>query len=291
MKYFLSLCLLALSFSGLANAAVIVESTEPAIALDLTKESQNYKYQVTITRPITPKKMTGNPFRDSYLRVSCGDTILATDPQRITPSSFGKIMTFQVTFELNSRICPTFSLQTILETNGTIVDSPRLQYEVIKVRETVAYFISHVRSDMPAAKQDIVYYHGEMSKSLGNRVSFHCLIKDYEGDTNVETVIGELISQYKGLFGVDYVASDIDCAVAPKLDVEISECSTKPSLRRNFCSFYKLYTQSLDFFTTSISAAQEQKSSLSAGEATLVKDLDDLIKDLDNAKNDATAQI
>jgi hypothetical protein len=271
---FLKFCIPVLMFANAAQSSVIVESAKTDIALDLSSESQNYRYKVIISRPVKPLKMTGNLFRDSYLRVSCGDTVIATDSQRITPSSFGKIMTFQVTFEMSNEICEDFNLQTVLETNGTLVDVPHLEYEIIKVRETVPFFISNVRAAMPASKQDIVYYHGEMSKALGNRVSLHCLIKDYEDDPNVSEIIDELLPQYKSLFGVEYVGPAIDCEVPPSLETEIKECSTKPNLRRNFCAFHKLYTQSLEFFSKSIASAHEHKSALSAGEAPFAADLD-----------------
>ncbi|MDQ3232800.1 MAG: hypothetical protein M3Q07_13365 [Pseudobdellovibrionaceae bacterium] len=271
--------------------SAIVENSDPKVELDLTSYSQDYRYRVTVTRAVTPKKMTGNPFRDSYLQVSCGENVLGKDPQRITSTSFGKVMTFRVVFDVTSQVCPEFKFQTALETNGTIVESPRVEYDVIPVRQTVPAFIKQVRGEMPVNKQDIVYYHGEMSKALGSRVSLHCLIKDYESDPNVaDTIIPDLVTYYKNSFGVEYKGPDLDCKDPPKLDKEIAECSTNPNLRRNFCSNYKLYAMSLGWFSSSIAAAREQKTTLLTGESSLATELDDLISELEKAEKDAKAQ-
>jgi hypothetical protein len=188
-----------------------MSSLDSPVELNLSHLSANYRHQVNITRTVTPKKMTGNPFRDTYLQAKCGDQLLATDSRRIAPGDFGKPLTFALNFELTSDACPSFILSIELQANGITIESPSLDYSNSVIAETTEYFIVRTKSELLSKHQDLVFYHGQLSKTSGNRQSMHCLIKTYDLDPNFDSLVLDLKGEYKKLFGIDYVAVDIAC--------------------------------------------------------------------------------
>ncbi len=270
-------------------------SAETIPALDLTSLpvsnlDSNYVYQIAVERIVTPTKMTGNPFRDSKLEAKCGDIVLASQARRIAPADFGKPLSFSLNFELSTEFCDALAVDVSLQVNGITIESPTLFYSVTRIIETADSFVARTRSALATKQQDLVFYHGEMSKAAGNQKSLHCLIETNTGDTNLEPILLDLKSEYRKLFGAEYVDTNIDCSIDITLESEIATCSTEAP-KRSFCAFYTLYGQTLAWFGEATTGVVLQRARLRAGDSTRQQNLNDITDALEKAKTTSLSQV
>lgn len=217
-------------------------------------------------------------------QVKCGEDLIAETSLLYDDSMENKTFTLSLTATDVRTKCPNGQFSLLLNPNGVELeaDLTHVVYQLNDLGEDNEGFIERYKSEHAKYVSDMIYFHGEMSGSIVNRESFHCLIKGYEKDVLKEEIVTALIAEYKKIFSIEYVADDIDCQSPVSLSTVISSCQTKP--RTSFCANYRLYLESIAWLKGTQKSARDRKAKVQADmverSATLQKIIEEIDADL-----------
>lgn len=223
-------------------------------------------------------------------QLKCGDSLVVGTTLLYDDSMRGKdvMLSFAAT-DIRDE-CPDGKFSLALNPNGVEieVDLSKANYSLKDVGEDTAGFVERYKAEHTEFVTDMIYYHGAMSGSIRNRESFHCLIKGYANDTLKDEIVRDLVMEYKKIFSLDYVPTDIDCDKVVSLNSEILSCQT--NARNQFCSNLKLYMESVAWLKDTLKQSRDRKAKLPVKFQTLVDDLEKVENEIEADLKTSVAQ-
>jgi hypothetical protein len=285
------LLLLTVFFSSLADAAVI--RTTLSRQLDLSSEMVKYnQYDLILGVDIKPIQAfsiiaISKPIE---FQLKCSESIVGQSVLFFDDAMENKTFKREFVAKDVRTKCPNGMFTLAIYPNGVELEAnlEKATYELQNLGEDAEGFIQRYNSEHDSNVADLIYFHSQMSESIANRDSFHCLIKGYETDILKEEIVQDLIKEYKKIFGVEYVAADINCQKPVSLAVEIASCTTNP--RTRFCGNYRLYLESLAWLKEARSKAAFFKSQIPASLKELNDQLQVIVEQIETDLKTSVAQ-